>query len=63
MYGAFDERGRGTFYGQDMLDGRAILVRFIITRASKSEARFDQAYSADGGATWETNWIAVDTLR
>lgn len=63
VYGGFDGRGRGVFYGQDMLDGRAILVRFIVTQVSRTEARFDQAYSADGGVTWETNWIAVDTLR
>jgi hypothetical protein len=63
VYGGFDGRGRGLFYGQDMLDGRAILVRFIITQVSRTEARFDQAYSADGGVTWETNWIAVDTRR
>ncbi len=63
VFGGFDGRGRGIFYGQDMLDGRAILVRFVITRASASEARFEQAYSADGGASWETNWIAVDTRR
>jgi hypothetical protein len=63
VYGAFDAHGRGAFYGQDTLGGRAILVRFIITRPSKTEAHFVQAYSADGGVTWEDNWIAVDTLR
>lgn len=63
VYGGFDGRRRGLFYGQDTLDGRAVLVRFIVTRVSEREAHFDQAYSADGGATWETNWIAVDTLR
>jgi hypothetical protein len=63
VYGGFGGSGRGVFTGQDMLDGRAILVRFIITRVSKREARFEQAYSADGGVTWEKNWIAVDTLR
>ena len=63
VYGAFDASGRGVFYGQDMLDGRAILVRFTITRLSKKEAHFEQAYSADGGANWEDNWIAVDILR
>jgi hypothetical protein len=63
VYGGFDGNGRGAFYGQDMLDGRAILVRFIVTVASPNEARFEQAYSADGGASWETNWIAVDTRR
>jgi hypothetical protein len=46
-----------------MLDGRAILVRFVITIVSAKEARFVQAYSADGGASWEDNWIAVDTRR
>ena len=63
VYGRFDASGRGLFYGQDMLDGRAILVRFVITQVSSREAHFEQAYSADGGATWETNWIARDTRR
>jgi hypothetical protein len=61
VYGGFDASGRGLFYGQDTLDGRTILVRFIITRPRADEARFEQAYSADGGATWEDNWIAIDT--
>lgn len=63
VYGGFDRRGRGAFFGQDMLEGRAILVRFVITQISPNEARFEQAYSADGGANWETNWIATDTRR
>ena len=63
VYGSFDAKGRGTFFGQDMLDGRAILVRFVITRPSANEARFEQAYSTDGGVNWEDNWIAVDTRR
>jgi len=63
VYGSFDDRGIGRFYGSDMLDGRAILVRFVITPKSANEALFEQAYSVDGGATWETNWIATDTRR
>ena len=63
VFGGFDGRGRGLFYGQDMLNGRAILVRFIITQVSPREARFEQAYSVDGGQSWEDNWIAVDTRR
>jgi hypothetical protein len=63
VYGGFDARGRGLFYGPDTLGGRAILVRFIIDKASPNEARFEQAYSADGGVTWENNWVAVDTRR
>jgi hypothetical protein len=61
VFGSFDEKGRGLFYGRDMLDGRAILVRFVITQVSATAAHFEQAYSADGGASWEVNWIADDT--
>jgi hypothetical protein len=61
VFGAFDGSGRGVFIGQDQLEGRTILVRFVITRPSAREAHFEQSYSADGGATWEANWIAVDT--
>lgn len=63
VFGSFDGRGRGLFYGQDMFDGKAILVRFIMTQVSPREARFEQAYSIDGGQTWEDNWIAVDTRQ
>jgi hypothetical protein len=63
VYGGFDRSGRGSFYGQDMIEGRAILVRFIITQVSRREAHFEQSFSPDGGANWQTNWIAVDTLR
>ena len=63
VYGAFDASGRGLFYGQDMIDGRAVLVRFVISEVTANSARFEQAYSADAGATWEVNWIAVDTRR
>ena len=63
VFGSFDSKGRGTFYGQDTLDGRMILVRFLITRPSADEAHFEQAYSVDGGQSWEDNWIAVDTRR
>jgi hypothetical protein len=63
VYGGFDARGLGLFYGPDTLDGRAILVRFVITKVSANKAQFEQAYSTDGGVTWEDNWIAVDTRQ
>lgn len=52
--------GVGAFYGQDQLGGQPIDVRFLIIRQGRDTARFEQAYSDDGGATWETNWIAID---
>jgi len=59
VYGGF-RNGVGEFYGDDQLGGRPIKVRFLISRPSPDEARFEQAFSADGGTTWEPNWIAVD---
>lgn len=59
VYGGFHD-GVGEFYGKDQLDGRPIEVRFKIFRQGPDRARFEQAYSDDGGETWETNWIAVD---
>lgn len=55
------KNGRGEFYAQETLDGRAILVRFVISDITPRSCRFEQAFSADGGKTWEVNWIAVDT--
>ena len=63
VHGAFDAKGRGLFYGVDTLDGQAVLVRFVISHVTANSARFEQAYSADAGATWEVNWIAVDTRQ
>lgn len=53
--------GRGEFFAQESLDGRAILVRFVISVITPDSCRFEQSFSADGGRTWELNWIAVDT--
>jgi hypothetical protein len=54
------KNGRGEFYGTDTLRGRAILVRFVILDVTSHSARFEQSYSADGGKTWELNWVATD---
>lgn len=55
------KNGRGEFYSQETLNGRAILVRFVISDITPNSCRFEQAFSDDGGKTWEVNWIAVDT--
>ncbi len=53
--------GRGEFYDQEDFNGRAVLVRFVIMPVDPDTIRFEQAFSADGGRTWEVNWIATDT--
>lgn len=55
------KNGRGEFYSQETLNGRAILVRFVISDITPDSCRFEQSFSDDGGKTWEVNWIAVDT--
>ena len=53
--------GRGEFIDQETLNGRAILVRFVISNITPTSCRFEQSFSDDGGKTWEVNWIALDT--
>lgn len=53
--------GRGEFYDQETFNDRAILVRFVISNITPKSCHFEQAFSADGGKTWEVNWIADDT--
>ena len=58
MTGGFRE-GRGEFYNQETFDGRAVIVRFTFSDITADSFRFEQAFSADGGKTWEPNWIAT----
>jgi hypothetical protein len=52
--------GQGEFYDQEPLDGRMILVRNRFTDIQPASYRFEQAFSDDGGKTWEVNWVAED---
>jgi hypothetical protein len=55
------KNGRGEFFSQETLNGRVIFVRFVISDITPNSCRFEQAFSDDGGKTWEVNWIATDT--
>ena len=54
------KNGRGEFYDQEPFNGRMILVRNVWMDMTANSCRFEQAFSDDGGKTWEANWIAVD---
>ena len=49
--------GGGEFLDQEMLDGKDIFVRNTYSNITKDGAIFEQAFSADGGKTWEKNWV------
>ena len=61
VVGAF-EHGRGLFFANDILNGRPIRVRFLWLPIDANTARWEQAFSDDGGTTWETNWT-MDFIR
>lgn len=56
LRGRFED-GVGLFHGEDVLGGRPILIRFIWSEITRTGARWEQAFSPDAGATWETNWV------
>jgi hypothetical protein len=60
MIGGFED-GRGEFYNQESLNGKAIFVRFIFSDITTNTFQLEQAFSDDGGKTWEANWIAAFT--
>ena len=55
VVGRFSD-GVGLFFADDVLNGQPIKVRFTWTAEAGANPRWEQAFSRDGGATWETNW-------
>lgn len=56
MRGHFED-GVGYFFADDVFAGQPIRVRFLWTPGQHDQPRWEQAFSVDGGETWETNWI------
>ena len=56
MIGGFKD-GVGEFYSQEIFEGRHVYNRFIWSKITANSAQWEQAFSEDGGKTWETNWV------
>jgi len=56
MRGSFHD-GVGTFYADDTFNGKPIRMRFIWSKITPTSCHWEQAFSPDGGKTWETNWM------
>ena len=52
----------GEFIGTDVYNGTSVIVRFRWPEVQSKRPWWDQAFSTDGGKTWETNWVA-DFMR
>lgn len=55
--------GDGEFFGHDEHNGVPVLVRFRWSGITPTAARWEQAFSTDGGDTWETNWTTTHMRR
>ena len=56
MIGKF-ENGRGEFFAHEVHENKHVYSRFIWSEITVNSCRWEQAFSADGGKTWEINWI------
>lgn len=62
VVGRFED-GVGLFYADDTYEGVPIKVRYRWSDITPSTTHWEQAFSTDGGETWETNWIMDSTRR
>jgi hypothetical protein len=60
MIGEF-KNGRGEFIDQEPFNSKTILVRHVFSDISPDSHHFEQAFSDDGGRTWEPNFVAALT--
>jgi hypothetical protein len=55
------KNGRGEFFDQELFNGRMVFVRFVWSDITPDSHNVEQSFSADGGKTWEPNFVATLT--
>src|SRR3954469_5218855 len=58
VVGRFGDNGEGTFTSPDVYGGRDIEVMYVWSGITAEACHWEQRFSVDKGATWETNWTA-----
>jgi hypothetical protein len=58
VVGRFDEQGIGVFTCDEVYEGTPVRVRYRWSDITPTTCRWEQAFSTDGAASWETNWVA-----
>jgi len=53
--------GVGTFHAVEMMGGREVGVRFTWSAITPTSAVWRQAFSLDGGTSWDDNWVMTFT--
>ncbi|KAA1425788.1 hypothetical protein [Nocardioides antri] len=62
VFGRWEEDGqRFVATGPDVYDGTEIRARYLWHSIAPHSAVWEQAFSTDDGATWETNWVMTWT--
>lgn len=61
VVGRFGDDGVGVFTSDELWEGKPIKVRYVWSDITPTTARWEQAFSADEGDTWESNWVAAFT--
>ncbi len=49
--------GLGEFFDFERIQDRFVWVRYQWSQITANSAHFEQAFSEDGGRTWEVNWV------
>ena len=60
LVGEFDD-GVGEFYAHELVHGQRVFCRQMWSDITPTSFRWEQAYSTDGGETWQTNWTMFRT--